>query len=34
MKKILSKKNLIKEAAFWTKMGKAVKKNPGRICHK
>jgi hypothetical protein len=34
MKKILSKKTLVKEATFWTKMGKAVKENPGILCHK
>ncbi len=34
MKKILSKEVLAKEAAFWTKQGKAVKDSPGRLCHK
>lgn len=34
MKKNLSKEVLTKEAAFWTKMGKAVKENPGKVCHK
>lgn len=34
MKKILSKETLVKEAAFWTKTGKAVKENPARLCHK
>jgi len=34
MKKNLSKETLVKEAAFWKKMGKAVKENPGTLCHK
>jgi len=34
MKKILSNKTLIKEAAFWTKMGKAINKKPVKVCHK
>jgi hypothetical protein len=34
MKKILSKETLVKEAAFWKKMGKAIKKNSGKLCHK
>lgn len=34
MKKILSKKVLSKEAAFWSKLGKATKENPGKLCHK
>jgi len=34
MKKTLSKKALVKEAAFWSDFGKAVKENPGKICHK
>ena len=34
MKKDLRKEVLAKEAAFWTKMGKAVTKNPGKVCHK
>ena len=34
MKKKLSKEVLAKEAAFWVKQGKAVKDNPGKICHK
>ena len=34
MKKTLSKKTLIREATFWKKMDKAVKENPGMLCHK
>jgi len=34
MKKNLSKEALVKEAAFWVKLGKAAKENPGRLCHK
>jgi len=34
MKKNLSKEALKKEAIFWTKMRKAVKKNSGTLCHK
>ena len=34
MKKILGKEALAKEATFWTKMVKAVKENPGMVCHK
>jgi hypothetical protein len=34
MKKTLSKNTLVKEATFWTKMGKAVKEYPGRLCRK
>jgi hypothetical protein len=34
MKKTLSKKALVKEAAFWSSFRNAVKENPGKICHK
>jgi len=34
MKKRLGKKTLRKEASFWTKLSRAVKENPGKICHK
>ena len=34
MKKTVSKKALAKEAAFWSDFSKAVKENPGKICHK
>ncbi len=34
MKKTLSKEALVKEAAFWSELKKAVKENPGKVCHK
>jgi hypothetical protein len=34
MKKELSKKALVREAALWDGLKKAVKENPGKICHK
>ncbi len=34
MVKTLSKKALLKEAAFWGKRKKVLKENPGKICHK
>lgn len=34
MKKRLGRKTLGKEASFWKKLGRAVKENPGKICHK
>ncbi len=34
MKKTLSSKALVKEAAFWTTVAKAAKENPGKVCHK
>ncbi len=34
MVKNLSKKALAKEADFWGKRKKALKENPGKICHK
>jgi hypothetical protein len=34
MKRVLSKEALRKESAFWTKLGQAVKENPGKLCHK
>jgi hypothetical protein len=34
MKKTLSKEALVKEAAFWTGLQKAVRENPGKLCHK
>jgi hypothetical protein len=33
MKKTLSKKALVKEAAFWSNFSKAIKDNPGKTCH-
>lgn len=34
MKKILSKKALMKEASFWNNLKRAIKENPGKICQK
>jgi hypothetical protein len=34
MKKTVSKKALVKEAAFWSDFTRAVKENPGKVCHK
>ncbi len=34
MKKTLSKEALVKESAFWSEFKKAVKDNPGKLCHK
>ncbi len=34
MKKAVSKEALAKEAAFWSRFTKAVKENPGKLCHK
>ena len=34
MKKTLSKKALVKEAAFWADFRKVVRENPGKVCHK
>lgn len=34
MKKTVSKEALVKETAFWTGFSKAVKENPGKVCHK
>lgn len=34
MKKVLSKKALAKEAAFWGDLKKALQENPGKVCHK
>jgi hypothetical protein len=34
MKKTVSNKALVKEAAFWTAVTKAAKENPGKVCHK
>jgi hypothetical protein len=34
VKKALSKKALVKEAAFWTAFKKAAQENPGKLCHK
>jgi hypothetical protein len=34
MKKTVSSKTLVKEAAFWTTFRKAAVENPGKICHK
>lgn len=33
-KKTLSRVGLVKEAAFWSSFRKAVKDNPGKLCHK
>jgi hypothetical protein len=34
VKKILDKKILEQEAAFWKEIKKVTKQNPGKICHK
>ncbi len=34
MKKTLSEKARVKEAAFWGKIKIAVTENPGKVCHK
>ncbi len=34
VKKTLSKEALVKEAAFWSRLAKAAKENPGKVCHK
>ena len=34
MKKGVSKKALLKEASFWNALKKAVRENPGKVCHK
>jgi len=34
VKKTVSSKALVKEAAFWTIFRKAAAENPGKICHK
>jgi len=34
MKRPLSSKTLEKEAAFWEDFKKAIKENPGKVCHK
>lgn len=34
MKKILSEKALVLEAAFWDSLKNATKENPGKVCHK
>ncbi len=34
MKKTMSRKTLVKEASFWNSLRKAVKENPGKVCHK
>jgi hypothetical protein len=34
VKKTLSREALVKEAAFWTRLMKAAKDNPGKVCHK
>ncbi len=34
MKKTVSKKALVKEAAYWTAMKQMAKLNPGTVCHK
>jgi hypothetical protein len=34
MKKALSGKALVREAALWDNLKKAMKDNPGKVCHK
>jgi hypothetical protein len=34
MKRLLSGKVLLKEASFWDNLKKAIKENPGKVCHK
>lgn len=34
MKKAVSKQALMKEASFWNDLKKAVRENPGKVCHK
>ncbi len=34
MKKAMSKKALVREAAFWERIKKAAGENPGKVCHK
>jgi hypothetical protein len=34
MKKALSKKALVQEAALWNSLKKAVKERPGKVCRK
>ncbi len=34
MKKTVSKKALVKEAAYWNAMKQAAKMTPGTVCHK
>ncbi len=34
VKKTLSREALVKEAAFWSRLQKAAKENPGKVCHK
>jgi len=34
MKKTVSRKALVKEAAFWDKMKMALRENPVTVCHK
>lgn len=34
MKKALSKKAALREAAFWAGVKKAAGENPGKVCHK
>jgi len=34
MKKVLDKKAMKKEAAFWEALKKASKENPGKVCRK
>jgi hypothetical protein len=33
-KKTLSRAALVKETSFWSDFKKAVKGNPGKVCHK
>ena len=34
MKKALSEKALLQEAAFWDRLKKVTRENPGKTCHK
>ncbi len=34
MKKPMSRKALVKETAFWSAFSRALKENPGKVCHK
>jgi len=34
MKKALSKKALVREAAFWDSIKMVLKENPVKVCHK
>jgi hypothetical protein len=34
VKKTVSREALVKEKAFWSRLVKATKENPGKVCHK